>query len=907
MTGDEELVATLSANTPKGGNLAKNVTGVEALKFDVTAGDSDVTISSIELSREGFGIDSVEQAVIVTDSVRSKVRSFNSDDEATLTFSPALVIKAGETKELTVKVTTSADLGEFRIAVDAINSNADVELETIVSNLFEVKNVVAAKLLVQSGSVNSQVTAGEEQADLYEFDLENNNTNNEDITVSSITLESTGSADEEEAIENLTLVFDNEEIATVSYMNKYVTFNFEPITIEEGKKETFTIKADIIAEAGETISFKLDSTLDVSATSSKYNSVDVVNNTAGSDLVTIQAGELTIYSIDSEKDTFKEDTKDVVFGEMKIVNISGKSLELDTLTLDVETTNSGVYYVLENVELVVNGSAQILDATIDLDSNKDEKNVSFQEDDLGIIIPQGTTIVSFRADTKDDLSNNENVELSLNAGDTTLVINELVDDEQVTDITPNSLSWDAVEFKNASVEVSAIPLANVKVVKGADDIVALQFEVEAGETSDVTLDRLKVEFSATGISDIKNGLTQVALFKGSVSDTNRLDVVSASKLASGVATFDGFEVTVAADETETFIVTLSTADTDDVNGVVITTELNAATMEMEDEDRDVVDASGTITSNKSITVTGAGELELTFDANNEDNQDAKTILAGEEAVVFSVDTIAKNEAVSAETVEFTLSGTTDYSRLVGSAKLYLDDALVATATNSNVKSYTNSGTITFENISNLVFPTESAELRLAIDTETIGYEKIGTGATNLSVTKVVVSDAEGESSGEDVTGSTLTETTTDAAEFAVVPARVTVSVVDTLASGSAKIKLTVETGNNTKTGSSAKDSILVTDLVFSELSATSSGYTIYKEGASARKGTISNTGVFASGSMSTADLTISSNETYVIVPNGAKDTTYTLRLTKEGVAYDVAGQSITTNLENEIDLGTKTY
>lgn len=330
---------------------------------------------------------------------------------------------------------------------------------------------------------------------------------------------------------------------------------------------------------------------------------------------------------------------------------------------------------------------------------------------------------------------------------------------------------------------------------------------------------------------------------------------------------------------------------------------------MEDEDRDTVDAEGlaSVTSSKTITVTGAGELELTFDANNEDNQDAKTILAGEEAVVFSVDTIAKNEAVSAETVEFTLSGTTDYSRLVGSAKLYLDDALVATATNSNVKSYTNSGTITFENISNLVFPTESAELRLAIDTETIGYEKIGTGATNLSVTKVVVSDAEGESSGEDVTGSTLTETTTDAATFAVVPARVTVSVVDTLASGSAKIKLTVETGNNTKTGSSAKDSILVTDLVFSELSATSSGYTIYKEGASARKGTISNTGVFASGSMSTADLTISSNETYVIVPNGAKDTTYTLRLTKEGVAYDVAGQSITTNLENEIDLGTKTY
>jgi hypothetical protein len=39
--------------------------------------------------------------------------------------------------------------------------------------------------------------------------------------------------------------------------------------------------------------------------------------------------------------------------------------------------------------------------------------------------------------------------------------------------------------------------------------------------------------------------------------------------------------------------------------------------------------------------------------------------------------------------------------------------------------------------------------------------------------------------------------------------------------------------------------------------------------------------------MLAADLTISSSTTYVIVPKGTVDTTYTLNLTKNGVVYTV--------------------
>ena len=63
--------------------------------------------------------------------------------------------------------------------------------------------------------------------------------------------------------------------------------------------------------------------------------------------------------------------------------------------------------------------------------------------------------------------------------------------------------------------------------------------------------------------------------------------------------------------------------------------------------------------------------------------------------------------------------------------------------------------------------------------------------------------------------------------------------------------------------------------------------------------------------MSAADLTISSNTTYIIVPKGMVDTTYTLNLVKDGIEYTVNGVAgstgLTSNLTSELEIGTKSY
>ncbi|MBT4947914.1 MAG: hypothetical protein HON27_17350, partial [Candidatus Marinimicrobia bacterium] len=51
ISGDNLLMAELSATTPAGTDLPKLANGVEVLSFDVTAGSEDVSITAMELER----------------------------------------------------------------------------------------------------------------------------------------------------------------------------------------------------------------------------------------------------------------------------------------------------------------------------------------------------------------------------------------------------------------------------------------------------------------------------------------------------------------------------------------------------------------------------------------------------------------------------------------------------------------------------------------------------------------------------------------------------------------------------------------------------------------------------------------------------------------------------------------
>lgn len=815
----------------------------------------------------------------------------------------------------------------------------------------KVGGVNAASVSVEANGSVSNPTLGAENADIFKFQVVG--AADEDVILKSITFKS-DSSDAEEDLANFVLLNNTKEVAATASMNwKYLTFDLgNGLTIGEDKTEKFTVRADVVAWAGDIFGFAVDKKLDVTAEGTKYGYGAAITVSEGVRLgnqITIQAWELTLVDIDAPSDKVREDKDNVTLGTVKVTNVSGGNLELQkfwvlaTLTAGSAFVDDGagaggvagdgiqngteaavtLATIFENFELVAdNGAAYELDLV---------GNV-YQDTDLNITLPQGTTEFLFRADTKKSIVNFDTasvvftLDASLNAGKTddanltngSFLVVELEDDKPVSDLTPSSLSWKKVSGTESSATVATVPLSDITKVRGANDVVALQFEVEADESSALIMDEAKVfiEGPLAAVGASSQEISQVTLYKGSVSESNLLDRVSGSNLASWVATFDGFETSIAANAKQTFVVTVGIVDGADAVGAGVNdVKASLYSISVEDEDNDDVDATfnaallsstNPAVSSRDIDVVNFGTLTLSEDANNDDNKDNKTVLAGTSKVIFSVDVQSQNESVDVETVTFAVDQ--DLRNAAVNASLYLDNTLVATNANSDIAA----GTITFKNLTSLVIPQETKELKLAINTATIGFEKVGATVTWLNVTSVTLSDATWVDSGKDVANATDGAIITSK-DVAIVPVVVTPSVTSSISGGQGKLKITIDAGSNTVDASNSTPSITLTDLVFSQLgnTAEADAYKIYKEGESARFGTITSAWVFNAGTMSPADLTISSNTTYVIVPKGTVNTTYTLNLTKEGIEYTVNGVAgstgLTSNMATEIELGSKSY
>jgi len=815
-----------------------------------------------------------------------------------------------------------------------------------------VGSVDAPQITFDTAGSVSDPKLGEEGADIFEFKIKGDN--DEDVVLRTITFE--GSNDAEDDLMNFELYYGNDLVASTSFMkDDYLTFDLgDGIVIEEDKTEDFTVKADIVEGAGDTIGFSIDQALDVTAQSTKFGygaSVDLSTNNVSSNnafgTFKIQAGELTLTEINSEIDKIREDKENVVLGKVKVTNVAGQNLELQRFgaRLAVTPGTSGVTQlsqVFEDIELYNEETGSSYELTLD---GTDDLDAVFSDNNIDVVLPQGATVWAIRADTVENITSFDqiSVDVSFSTGDLSsttggFYVEETEDDTEVTDITPSSVSFNTIDGSESAATLSTTPLANVTVVRGADDIVALQFEVEADESSDIVIDEIAAlvqeNVDTAAVAADNQEISQVALYQGSVSESNLIDTESGSKLGAGVATFDDFDdITISANDTETFIVTVSFVDGQDaVDNSTYRVSLSDISIE-DDENDDITPtpAATTIVSARQINVTGFGQLTVTEDGNNDDNEDPKTILAGNSEVVFSVDVQAINESMKVEEVVFTLSSGTDLRSAIVNASLYLDDTLIDTNTNSNINE--GAGTITFDDISDLVIEESTSELRLSLNTDTIGFQKVGKSLAGLTVTNVALNETEGEDSGKDGVNVTEAITAAGTQAFSIVPSILTPSVTTSLnASAAPQIRVSADAGNNTKNESNSTPNTVVTEVRISTLGTSIAGggtFTLSNVDDSSDTVTGAPGGaneiifdVDAAGAsgLAIANRTVSDggNETFKITVTGTADgDTVSIQLPENGITYDVQDSNgavtnadttgATINLSEELDLGTRSY
>ena len=934
------LEVSLSPATPESATIPASVNGIPVAAFDFSAGDSDVTISQIVIKRRGLSDEDTLTSLAAFTSLgrasNEKDDNNENDTEAQLNLSGGwVVILAGQTRTITIV----ADLGvaaeaandEFALELVEVQASADVQVNgALRANTMRIGSVDAPLLIFTPGSSVSDPKLGERGADIFEFEIEG--ANDEDVILRSITFE--GSSDAEDDLINFELYYDNDLVAFTEVMNDdYVTFDLgDGILIEEDKTEDFTVTADVIEGATDIIEFRIDEALDITAESTKFGfgaavNIDDVENFGDLGSVEIEAGELTITEVEPEFDEIREDKDNLVLGGFKVTNVAGENLELEEFGVLIDLRNDGdlatvdgviatAETIFEEIELysLDTGSSYELD-----DINNIGLSAVFSEDSVDVILNEGVTEWQIRADTVDDIENFDAIsfEISFVTGDDqastqgSFLVVEQDDDEEVEDITPSSVTFNTIDGAQSGAQVSLIPLADIDVVRGADDVVALQFEIEAEESSDIFIDEFTVNVrSNSGAAAATNQeIAEVKLYQGSISEANLLDSESGSQIGTtGDVSFDDVDdIFIAANDTEEFIVTISIVDGNDAsdNSDYVAT---LTALDIDDDENDEIEANGLpLTSARDITVNDTGTIiTLAFDPANRDNEFDKQGLAGEDIIIASYDVRADNEEVDVEEVVFTLeatgSGILELQNTVINATLLLNGVEIETNTSGDIDAA--AGTISFDDMDHLIIPTRTTELALTLNTANIGEDFVGQAIAGLIVTDVVFAEAEGADSGEDLTAADIVtfdgrvSRTLDIVTAVVTPAVQARFGTD---DQTAELQLVVDGGDNT---TPAGDNVQaeLTSLAIEVTSVTEPGAITVFNGNGLAIGNSAE--ITAAGTVviliTTADSVGNDNETYRI--ESTIEASH--RLATDGVGYSVNGVgAFTTQLENTLELG----
>ena len=577
---------------------------------------------------------------------------------------------------------------------------------------------------------------------------------------------------------------------------------------------------------------------------------------------------------------------------------SGEEVEIETL--------------FENIEVV----DQTTERRYDL-SRIDSTDV-YGDDDLSIALASWESTLSIEADVLKGITDFDNVRvsISLQAWDDNydtegaFYVEETTDDSEVTDITPSEITFQTIKWVEAEATLSFTPLADIAVVRGAQNVELIDFEVKADKSSTLTVNNVIAQLYKDWIDATKNDITEVKLYsKDEDDELTLLDTVSWTDIVNGTILISDFRDTIEPSEKANYVVEATIIDSDAIVWTVIKWEI--LSIDVEDEETNEVETIGlTSQATRDVTITSAWTLALSYNDNDDANQDEKTILAWEKVEIIEYKLNASNEEINVWKVQLTLSGSTwaDIKKTIEYANIYLDDELIASNSNSDIDA--TASTITFDDLDDLIIPKEETTLSIELVTSRIGYEKVGQTLIDVKATNLVLSDSEWVDSNKVVSDVSLLQ---DSNLFTIAPAIVSATVKQQFGT-EAKLALSISIWENTEVSSTTDVKVDLEKLTFTELgnSWEADWYVLYKEWDSWVSITWVNDWSTVEFDLSGfANKRISTTESFLIRAKGTVDKTYGLKLRKNWIEYkttsDESASIIIENLTEEKDLGSRTY
>jgi peptidoglycan hydrolase-like protein with peptidoglycan-binding domain len=697
----EALTVALASDTPAARTVAKLARDVVFTKINFTAGENDLTISSITVTRGGISDDD--------DVTNIKLFDGNTQLGATQILTTAThqasfsglgwVIPAGETKTLTIKATIGTDalaVGTGNTIKLGIASANDITASETLSGEFPIYGSLMTVASASAGSAttsdatpgDSNVLIGSTEQLISGFRFTLDSTESGQLTDLTVTLKGTSADDD---FLNIKLFWAGKQVGeTVAKVDAnaqaYFDLSGENVKITAGDYEEIyvyaDIKADAAVDADDTAYFVIDESADVSIlglNSGGYLTIKAASwPVGGTYKVTFKTGQLAITEDPilnpATTQEYVKGATDKVFAVFKI-STSGSMEGVKIERLKVTKNATSGEDVMEDTDLV-NLKAYVDDVLV-------AGPVSFSSGVATFIfsptldVPKGENkVLVIKGNISTGASANEYAGLYID-GAAALKVKGLESDIEIPTGKIDVSSVDTIDevvrhkvIAKGSLAIGVSTLSVTNVSPGSTGFVFGKFTFTADSGEDIQVSKIIIK-DVVGSNASSTDLSNIAIYD----DTTQLgDAVS--EFIGDVATFYP-NWTIPAGETKTLIVK---ADVD--TGISVQTSGETHTIRIESDkvtakgltSTETISASGLPTSGESAVTIAEGSITVRAAS----TPIASTFIKGEESAHVLTLYI---EAGTAENVKLT------YLKLSISSTSTLDSTSTADDAFSDVKLY----------------------------------------------------------------------------------------------------------------------------------------------------------------------------------------------------------------------------
>lgn len=693
-TGDDALMVEL-APQPAFSVIASNASSETFGEFIFTAGDEDVEIDGLTVARTGLGDkDDFDDVWITVDGVKfGNEKSITTGDKAVFTFGTPLMIDANESVDLAILASLAGSpVGHYNaLGLSEIDANVEVDADLpLWGPQTTVANQAATEITLTTQGSDKTVSVGNLQTEIGRFQIDVNSTNDQDVTIDSITFENQGTvSDLSEVLANVVLTQGGVDVSTGISFNAAddtITFSLDGYEMDDGQTQSFIVRADIIsAEVGDTIILELDDDSDFVAreagsgagvriigddniVSGGASNIDPANNVTLR-TYTVETGDINLSINDAASRNAAPGMDDVVLIDGILVvdsafEADGLKVRLGSGTSVTGTsTRAKLEANFENVTLRIDGVTVDIVDTLTAGTNGvlgTGATGDYFDFDASFEVGSGTHTITVEMDVQNAAVASDSIELIIYSGDF-----ESAEYVFTGDNVPTGELTGQADGSVVTVQASVVTLtrndgfSGETIIGGVKDVPFMRFTIDANDSSDVFISSVTFAHYLPASTTVyqSSDVTNLTLFIDGVQKGSPVD------LTSGSITDANFTVGASQQVQAELRFDTNTTATAKTLGI----NLSNTTVDATDEQGNDATVTGSLTSDV-MTIGTAGTLSVTTDGNSPDED----ILVGdtgatwypvltyrltaEDEDVLLTDLFLKNAPVSGD---FTVSAGTD--------------------------------------------------------------------------------------------------------------------------------------------------------------------------------------------------------------------------------------------------------